>query len=116
MKKLIIAVLLLGVTCVAYADRQLQVDGRSQTVQGFAPDGKKSQALTVYKTTVNMSNDIAWNIYAGAACKFRVMSTTTVVGMTSTLPISTRSMVYGVNKNTPFINFTGCTSSELLRH
>lgn len=118
MKKLIIVAIVLtaAFASLAFAGGFLEKDASNvEAIQGFAPNGKKQVAIGVNPQTVDMRNDVAWQIYAGAACKFRVMSTTTKAGATNTLANAARSQVYYVNKATPFVNFTGCTTSELMR-
>lgn len=116
MKKLFIILAIMAFATAALAGGFLEKDGSNQNViQGFAPNGKKSVAIGVVSQGVDMRQDAAWQVYAGAACKFRLQSTATKVGVTNTLTNAARSQVFYVNRATPFVNFTGCTSSELLR-
>jgi hypothetical protein len=118
MKQLSISLLLALIFLIAsicFAARpELPRDLAGTKLQGFAPNGNKTTSLTVYKQTVNMSEDIAWRAYTPTACKFRSMSTTTQRGATQTLPANTATNMV-VNTTTPFINFTGCTNGELQR-
>jgi hypothetical protein len=93
---------------------ELQRDGQGQKIQGFAPDGKKSQALTVVYTVVDTSNDTAWESYTPTACSFRLQSTATKAGMKLSLPANAR-IERKTNLSTPFVSYTGCTSGELQR-
>ena len=110
----IIAIILCTAGIVYAAKANLPVDGLGIRAQGFAPDGKKSVSLTVVKQTVDMRDDIAYEVYAPTACKFRGMTSATVRGTLSTLPANAR-LIRNVNATTPFVNFTGCTNGELLR-
>ena len=114
--KYFITIMVLLIAAVAYAAKaDLPVDGKGIRIQSFAPDGTKSAALTIAKQTVDMRDDIAWSAYTPTACKFRSMTTATFRdNALNTLPANTRTTMH-VNAETPFINFTGCTSGELSR-
>lgn len=112
---IIITAALILIASIALAARPgLQVDGLGIRHSNFAPDGAKNVTLTVNKQTVDMRNDIGWSAYTPTACKFRAMSTATIKGTTQTLPANTRTTMH-VNAGSAFINFTGCTTGELLR-
>lgn len=116
MKKLIaIALLIISLAMYAYADKgPLTVDSFGVRVQGFAPNGKDSVALTINKVTVDMRDEITWSAYTPTACSYRAMSTVTRVGLKQTLPANTRTTM-NVHPKSMFLNFTGCTSGELQR-
>lgn len=85
------------------------------TVQGAAPNGLLSQLLTVASTTIDLTGSLWWNLDSPTACKYRLMPTTAK----STYPQFTvhadTPIGWVVNKLTPFINFSGCTSGGLSR-
>lgn len=116
MKKVLLIILVLSVAAFAFADKgEMIKDGERTKVNGFAPNGKKEVLLTVNSQTVNMSDDIEWNVRATADCKFRTMSTVTKVGNAKTITSGT----WGgrlVNPLTPYTNFSGCTAGTLERH
>jgi hypothetical protein len=116
MKNIIITVIsILALSAISYAAKStLPVDGLGIRIQGFAPDGKKNQSLTVNSATVNASNDLAWSAYTPTACKFRLMSTVTRAGATQTMAANATTQRV-VNMSTPFLNMSGCTSGELTR-
>lgn len=100
------------VTAGAYG---LQGDGSGNIVQMFAPTGIRTQILTVNSTIIDMSKDVMWEIYSPTACKVKILPTNAKGTYPNlTIPVTTR-IQRGVNKSTPFINFTGCTNGELLR-
>lgn len=70
MKKLIIVcVVLIATALTAYAAGFLETDASgNKTIDGFAPNGKKSVIVGVTRTGVDMRQNLAWQIYAGAAC------------------------------------------------
>lgn len=112
-------VTILSILTVAFAafcfaatstDNQL-MDAKGTKVQGYAPNGKKSTALTVNSVTLNQANNVAWSVYTPTACKYRMMSTATKAGLTRTIPVNSSITRYK-NPATPFINITGCTSGE----
>jgi hypothetical protein len=115
MKKILLTAAVVALASTAFATLpRLPVDGTGQKLQGFAPDGRKSSALTVGSTVKDMTSDVKWSAYTPTACKFRLQSTATKAGAAYTLPASAVTERV-VNQSTPFINFTGCTSGELLR-
>jgi hypothetical protein len=115
MKKLLAALILVALASIAYAAKPgLPIDYFGIRVQGFAPDGKKNQALTVNTATVDTSNDITWSAYTPTACKFRLMSTITKAGAAQTMAANATTQ-RNVNMSTPFLNLSGCTSGELTR-
>ena len=115
MKKLITLALVLMATA-AFAGGTLERDGsNSAIIQGYAPDGLKSQILTVNSTTIDMTNDLYWSLYSTTACKFRQMPTSAKGAYPQfTVPASER-IGFVVHKNTKFVNYSGCTSGELNR-
>ncbi len=109
-----LAVMIVSVS-VAYALKpELPTDGRGVKIHNFAPDGTKTVSLTAAKQTVDMTDDIGYEVYTPTACSYRSMTTATVAGTLSTLPANARLQRY-VNLTTPFISFTGCTNGEALR-
>jgi hypothetical protein len=115
MKTYLLVIALFLIACTAYGRDVLTRDNDRTKVPGLAPNATKSVFLTVNKQTVDMSEDIAYEVYTPTACKFRVMSTATVKGTTHTLAANERN-IRNVNIKSPFLNFTGCTSGEILRH
>jgi len=115
MKRLLLITLIIALAATAYAAKAtLPVDGLGIRVQGFAPDGKKNQALTVNTITKDMRDDLSWSAYTPTACKFRLMSTATKAGATQTLAANATTQRV-VNTSTPYLNLSGCTSGELTR-
>jgi hypothetical protein len=113
MKKLILILLL--IPTISFATL-LSKDGNGNIVQGAAPDGLLSQTLTINSATIDMSSNLWWGLYAPTACKVRLMPTTAKGAYpTFTAPVNTLTQRY-INRNTPFVNFSGCTSGELQRH
>jgi hypothetical protein len=115
MKKILMTSVALVLASTAFATLpRLPIDGTGQKLQGFAPDGRKSSALTANSVVKDMTSDVRWSAYTPTACKFRILSTATKVGPAYTLPAgATTERV--VNQSTPFGNWTGCTSGELFR-
>lgn len=115
MKKLIILAVLL-VASQVFAEGLLQQTENMKDIQGAAPNGYLSQVLTVNSTTIDMSSNLWWGMYAPTACKFRLLPTTAKAAYPAfTMPATTLTG-FLVNKNTKFVNFSGCTSGELYRH
>jgi len=102
MKRIILAIILCALSsCAAYAD--------------FAPNGNKTQSLTVNSTTINMTTDTAYSILATTGCKARLMPTSakgTIKQFTPTVGVWNTA---DRNKLTPFLNLSGCTNGELRR-
>ena len=94
----------------------LEKDGDNRPVNGAAPNGLYSAILTVNSTTTDMSGDIWWGVYApSTGCKFRLTPTAAKGSYPAfTVP---DGQVFGfiVNKATPFLNLSGCTSAERYR-
>lgn len=112
MKKLILAIVLTATTSFA---APLQKDSNGYPVQGFTPDDSKSISLTIYKQTVDMTNDLWWSLYSPTACKYRMMDSATVTGHKQYTITADSNTSRGKHSNFPFINFSGCTSGELQR-
>ena len=122
MKKLIIVTIaMVAAAATTWAGGVLQSDGLPNTpgrakIQGFAPNGKKSQALTVNRSgTITLSGangSAAWGVYAPADCSFRIQSTATRAGLVQTAPGGTWT-IRVVNENSPFVSYSGCTSGQL---
>lgn len=90
-----------------------QRDARANPVQFFAPDGGKTQKLTVNKTAIDMSGSVVYATYGTSACISYLSATSTASGTASQIPASTAStaVVRGVNSTTPFIVYSGCTNN-----
>ena len=115
MKKFIVLIVLLCASVVIAASPEAQRDGVGYKMPIFSPDGRKDVSLTVNSSTVDMRNDIQWSAFAPGDCSFRVMSTSTKVGLKRTIKGGSWTFPRGRNSSTPFINFTSCTSGELQR-
>jgi len=117
MKTFLVMVLLLGFTALAFAApprSALETDGRSQSVQGFAPNGLNTVILGVGSVTYDMTTLFAWSQFSTADCKARLMPTSAKgIYPQFTLP-GTSWNTYVVNNHTPFLNLSGCTSGVLL--
>lgn len=111
-RELLVFALLVSFAVSAYALPELPRDGGGQKIQDFAPNGKKSVALTVNSQTINFVSDIRWEVYTPSACSFRLQSSATKVGMKLTLPANAITK-RAVNRVTPYVNYTGCASGEL---
>lgn len=117
MKKLIFLAFILT-ACVplgAKAAALLENDSNGRPVQAFVPDDSKSIMLTVVKQTVDMTNDLYWQLYSPTACKYRMMDTATVTGHNQYTSPADANTSRGRHRNFPFINFSGCTNGELQR-
>lgn len=114
MKRLIVVILLLIAVAAYAAKPELPKDFTGIKIQGFAPDGKKNQALTVVSVTKDLRDDIGWSAYTPTACSYRLMSTATRAGAKQTMAANATTQRI-VNSSTPFLNLTGCTSGELTR-
>jgi hypothetical protein len=109
----IIVCVLISVSAFA-ALPNLPRDKDGQKIQNFAPDESKKVALTINHTVTDVSNDIRFSLYTPTACKFRLLSTVTKVGVYSTLPVNANTERV-INHNTvlsKFLNTTGCTNGE----
>ena len=108
MKKLIVCIVALGICICAGLSGLALAD--------MAPNGTKSQALTVNSTTVNLALDTKYAIYGVSGCKMRLMPTS-AKGNYVAVPVGTESEYtpYEKNPKTPFLNLTGCNESYLIR-
>jgi len=114
MKRLIIMAVLLAAAS-AFAGGVLQSDLGKSKIQGFAPNGKKSQSLTVNKTAaIDASDSAAWAVYTPIDCVYRIQSTATRVGVLHTAPGGTTT-IRVVNGITPHLSYSGCTGGQLQR-
>lgn len=111
----VLTVALVLVVSAGYAASPLERDADRNVIQGPAPNGLLSQILTVNSTTIDMSKTTWWGLYAPTACKYRLMPTSAKGAYPQfTVPeAQTTSML--VNRNTKFVNYSGCTSGELSR-
>lgn len=115
MKKLITLALLLMAT-TALAGGKLEKDLNGNLIQGFAPDGNYSQTLTVASVTYDMTSDMMWSLYApSTGCKIRITPTSAKGSFPQHTIPDAMHIVRVVNRNTPFINYSGCTNGELQR-
>lgn len=114
-KCLIFALALLAMASTVFAAGFLERDGDSTKVQVFAPNGNLGQALTVYSVTLDLTNAMMYGVYApGAGCKVRVMDTTTKNGHFASTSVAATWTVRAVNRATPFLNLSGCTTGEVI--
>lgn len=123
MRRYIVALLMSAFASAAYA-ATLQLDDNGARIPLPAYDGKKTVTLPSTASryaTVDMRQDIAYSVYCAGAAKERFMygnytgsSTAAIAGraayVQSTVPATTW---HGgiVNKNTPFVNFSGCVGT-----
>jgi len=116
MKSLFLLLVLAAATSAGAAETgYLERDYSGTVLQGGAPNGLLSQTLTINSTTIDGTNSIWWSLYSPAACKVRLMPTSVTGSYPQfTAPVGV-SLSRFVNKVTPFINFSGCTSGELQR-
>jgi len=110
MKKLIIAAILLTASTAFSAGYLQRETGNTKEIQGFAPNGLYSAALTVNSTTYDLNSFLAISIYAPADCKIRLMATSSKAGSVSEPILGGQWNTIIVNKATPFANVSGCTS------
>ena len=86
-----------------------------EAIQMFAPNGTTTTALTVYSTTVDLSNYIMFSLESGSGttCYVRYMPTSAKGSYARTL-LRTAGTFYIRAKNaaTPFANFSGCTAGS----
>lgn len=108
MKKLIL--LMLMIPCLSFGAGMIERDSNGHVIQGFAPNGLESAVLTVNSTTYDMSNTIAFSVYSPVDCRIRFMATSAKTGSVSEPVISGAWDVFVVNRNTPFVNLSGCTA------
>lgn len=115
MKKLLIIATLLIATA-AIAGTNLQPAGNNPSgVQGFAPDGTLSQALTINSAIIDLSTSIAFGVYSPADCIARVLPTS-AKGSYPSFTVPGGSWLIRVrNQATPFLNLSGCTNGHLQR-
>lgn len=114
MKKLSLILAVLACAASAAASQYLQpaVNG---TVQGFAPDGTLSQALTVNSVTIDLSTSIAFGVYSPSDCIARVLPTSAKGSYPSFTVPGGNWLIRVRNQATPFLNLSGCTNGHLQR-
>ncbi len=118
MKKLIICLFLLLVTTsagFAASGAKLLVDKDYKPINGFAPNGLLSAALTVNDTAYDMSGILAFSVYAPADCKVRLKASASKSGTVSETVIGGQWNTIVVSPATPFVSISGCTSGVLRR-
>ncbi len=85
------------------------------TIQTFAPNGTTTTPLTVYSTTVDLSNYIMYTVESGSGttCYVRLMPTSAKGSYARTL-LRTAGTFYTRAKNnaSPFLNMSGCTAGS----
>ncbi len=116
MRYLLLALMLLTVTA-AQADPLTVYN--SVPVQGFAPNGKYTELLTVYSKTINLDTAcnggrcLAISIYAPADFIIRQSATVSKTGSVSDVGIGGvwNTIVY--NKNTPFAHISSATGGRV---
>lgn len=114
MKKYLILALILTAGA-AHAAGFLERDGDAAKVQVFAPNGNFGQALTVDSVTLDLTNALMYGVYApGAGCKIRLMDSTAKGSHFASTSIAATWTVRAVNKATPFLNLSGCTTGEVV--
>lgn len=117
MKSIVIAIIA-AVLClplvVLATPPDLPKDGAKTKIMGHAPTAGKCQLLTAASTTVDMSDDISWGIYAPADCKYRTMATSTVEGVQKTIPAKTWHIRW-LRDGSRFVNYSSCDGAELER-
>ena len=110
MKKLAIALVLIATSCFAGG---LEIVDRIP-VQGAAPNGFLSRLLTVNSTTIDLSKNIWWGLYApSTGCKYRIMPTSAKGSYPQFTAIDGTITSRVRNSATKFVNFSGCTLAEL---
>lgn len=116
MKRIIVAAIIFATfTTVAWGSGLLPKDLNGNIIQGGAPNPFLVQILTVNSTTIDVSNNVWWTLYAPTACKYRIMDTTDVTGHPLlTAPALERTSEL-IHVNTKFVRYTGCTLGELRR-
>jgi len=114
MKKLIIAAMILTAT-TAMAKGPLQKEtGVKAVIQGFAPDGTKSTAVTaLISTTVDASTSAAFSIYCAADSKIRLMPTSAKSTYKQNTIPGGSWYTRVVNATTPFVNYSGACELQL---
>jgi hypothetical protein len=110
MKKIIIAALLI-LTCAAVAMGAGSIEftkDKGTPIQGFALDATKSLSLALKSYTVDVSKDMAWQLFCPAAadCKVRIMPTS-AKGTYPQITINAGDRLNAVvGKNSSFVNFS----------
>ena len=114
MKRFIFAVSMFCFSSVSFAGGDLTSDSKGRAVQGFSPDGRFSQILTINSTTFDLSNKLSYSVYTeSAGCKVRIMPTSDKGSNKQTTVPANNEYFRVVNNATPFVNLSGCTSAEL---
>lgn len=109
MKKLFTLALVL-IAASAFAGGFMPKDSDQVKAPLFSPDGTTVTLLTVNSSTFDMTNYFMYAVVGTAAtCKIRLMPTSAKGAYASWLTPATMSQPFAVNKNTPFLNLSGCT-------
>ena len=114
MKTLIAVTLMFVFAAFAFAadTGKMEKDGNNNVVQGAAPRGDKTIALTGVSYTTDGSG-VWWGAYCTTDAKVRTMVTSAKgANKTWTIPALTR-VGYVINKGTPFVNISGCTGDMI---
>lgn len=118
MIKLIVASIL-AVLCVssAMANGDMPKDSDGTKAPIFSPDGRYVTLLTVNSTTTDLTSKFMYSVIGTAAtCKLRLMPTS-AKGAYVSFPVPAAAwLTFAVNKNTPFVNLSGCTGGYLVQH
>lgn len=122
MKKLILVTFIMAamtaVTAFAGNGGTLEKDQNVQLIQGAAPNGFLSQILTVNSTTIDMRTNLWWGMYTPsttATCKFRILPSTSKGSYPAFTAPGGERVAYVVHNLTRYVNYSGCTNSELMR-
>ena len=115
-----IAVVMIAIVGMSYATT-LQTDDQNNFIQNPAYNGGKSAALTGASVVLDLRQDVAYSLYCAAVAKERGMyGNYTASGAASAgraarntyvltpVPATTWHSAV-VNKQSPFLNVTGCT-------
>jgi len=114
MKRLVIIALLVATS--AFAKGPLERETITNTpIQGFAPDGLSAALLTVVDVAYDMSLFAAFSVYSPADCKIRFKASASKAGSISETVVGGQWSTFVVNKKTPFVSISGCTSGNLRR-
>ena len=109
MKKLIVLSIVLISTIAHGAGFQVRDKGGFASPL-FTPDGNFTTLLTANSTTYDMTNAFSYSILGVSGCKARTMPTSTTGGYIAVGIPAGVWVTFGVNKNTPFLNLSGCAA------
>ena len=115
MKKLLALTLILLACAASVPASQYLQPAVNAPVQGFAPDGTLSQALTINSVTLDLSTSLAFGVYCPADAIARVLPTSAKSTYPSFTVPGGSWLIRVRNQATPFLNVSGCTSGHLQR-